>query len=47
MPLDVHGFADIKLSLLHKRPGDVVSVEIARAREQASPASLVLDVTLR
>lgn len=43
----VHGFADVKLSLLHKRPGDTVSVEIARPGEAASPASLVLDITLR
>lgn len=43
----VNGFADVKLLLLHKRPGETVSVEVARADEQASTSPLVLDVTLR
>ncbi len=42
----VKGFADVKLVLLHKRPGDTVSVEIESAGGSAT-APRVIDVTLR
>lgn len=40
----VKGFADVKLVLMHKRPGETVSVEVAAAGEEASR---VIDITLR
>lgn len=43
----VHGFADVKLVLLHMRPGDAVSLEITRAGQGTQQSTTELDVTLR
>ena len=44
---NVRGFADVKLALLHRRPGETVSVTVERAADAASPRTLSFDVTLR
>ncbi len=43
----VDGFADVKLALLHKRPGDTVSLEVGGSGEEASADSRLVDITLR
>ena len=43
----VREFADVKLALLDKRPGDTVSVEVGRAKDEGEQVTLAIDVTLR
>ena len=43
----VHRYVDVKLALLHKRPGDTVSVQVGRDGETDSQVTVAFDVTLR